>query len=646
METLVDNFIKAIGWSIFHSLWQGALVYGILLMIVMGFPKLSSKTKHNLAYTALCVMFMGFCITFFSLFNLPQESIASSPADPYFGLAYTQYLSELPPRWSSFTEGLFPYIVAMYGLGLVVQIILLLSGYQRILKLKQAGRKAVPAGWAIAFQEIKNTLKIGRDIGFYLSSNVNVPLVIGYFKPVVLFPVALATQMDLKQVEAILIHELSHIRRNDYLFNLAKTVMETVLFFNPFIWLSSKFINIEREHACDDLVLKHTGAPLTYAHALLKLELLKSKDAPMLSLAATGKTQHLYQRIKRITDMKTNYMNAKQRLLAISLTIATIVSLAWVSPLKSESVVVNAKAKLNNMMGTPIFEPVQEISEAVRKEASTVLPNQDTLKKKRTIWIVPTDEKGNTKEYNSLEEIPDSVKRQMNIKYNSKNRSYSVGPGSASGSPAGRDTITLYKKLAPGRGFKNFDSSDPKKIGEEARKIAEEARKQAEEIRKYYNSPEWKQQIEEIAGDSKAAGRIAKEMEVRVNSPAFRAHLQDIMIKGEKIREKFNSEDWKKQMEELKEFQNSKEFKELQEKQKKELDKLKKKKGIKADIDNAFMGYSPTAIRISGIPSITIAPAAPDAPAAPAPSKLSAPAAAPAPSAPDAPAAPKAPSAQ
>ena len=158
---------------------------------------------------------------------------------------------------------------------------------------------------------------------------MNVPLVIGYFKPVVLFPIALATQLELNQVEAILIHELSHIRRNDYALNLMKTVIETLLFFNPFVWLAGKFISIEREHACDDLVIKHTGTPLTYAHALLKLELLKDKEAPTLSLAATGTNQYLYQRIKRITNMKTTYINAKQQLVIFALTLSTVLSLAW-----------------------------------------------------------------------------------------------------------------------------------------------------------------------------------------------------------------------------------------------------------------------------------------------------------------------------
>lgn len=604
METMVNNFINATGWSIFHSLWQGALIYGILLVLVTALPKLSSRTKHNLAYAALCLMFAGFCITFFSLFNLASESGKTVPANIYPPLIYASYLSELPSGWRSFTEGLFPYIVAIYGLGLVIQIIVLLSGYQKIKKLKNADRLYVPEDWALAFAEIRSALKISREVGFSLSQKVNVPLVIGYFKPVVLFPVALATQLELKQVEAILIHELSHIRRNDYLFNLAKTVMETVLFFNPFVWLSGKLINIEREHACDDLVLKHTGAPLTYAHALLKLELIKSKDAPALSLAATGKTQHLYQRIKRITDMKTNYMNAKQRLLAISLTIATVISLAWASPLKSEEVIENARKKMDNMIKAPVFQSVKEISETVRLEAAAVAPNQDTIKKKTRVKIVTTDEKGNTKEYNSLKEMPDSLRRDVMVR---------VMPGPARPGRMADSLIILHGEKAPRLRNWDFDPAD-------SRKIAEEARKQAEEIRKYYNSEEWKKKLEEIALD---AAKNAKDYELHFSAPEFREQMREFRVDGEKLREKLNSGEWKKEMDKLKEFLSSKEYKDLKEKQKKEIEKLKKKKGIDTKIGDAISIPVPTSLPYAYFAPVTpkaqVPTVAPEAPIAPAP---------------------------
>lgn len=294
---MINNLIKAIGWSILHSLWQGAIIYAMLFIVLMAWPKMNSRLKHNLAFGSLFLIFASFCFTFFTVFELPTTS--TSIESIAFNEAAYQNLSELSRNFNFKTEAYFPMVVTVYLVGIIFQLLILLSSYVKLKKLKQVSTLSVPAEWSRIFELTLTQLKINKTVKFFLSSKVNVPLVIGFFKPVVLFPVALATQLDLKQVEAILIHELSHIRRNDYLINLVKTCIETLLFFNPFVWLTTKFIHIEREHACDDLVVNFTGTPLTYAHALLKLELLKDKQTPSLSLAATGKNQHLYQRIKK-----------------------------------------------------------------------------------------------------------------------------------------------------------------------------------------------------------------------------------------------------------------------------------------------------------------------------------------------------------
>ena len=215
-----------------------------------------------------------------------------------------------------------------------------------------------------------------------------------------LFPVALAAQMDMRHVEAILIHELSHIRRNDYVFNLIRTMIETILFFNPFVWLTGKFIDIEREHACDDLVVTLTNAPLTYAHALLQVELLADKSSPLFALAATGNNQHLYQRIKRITDMKTNYMNSKQKLFAVTLTIATIASLAWISPAKSEKQQKRSKVQKTAVVAAPTVQ----------------LPLDTGKKKLKNIVIVKKPgEPDVIKSFDSIIINPDSQAKHLGI---------------------------------------------------------------------------------------------------------------------------------------------------------------------------------------------------------------------------------------
>ena len=267
MEALLNNLTNSIGWSIIHSLWQGAIIYAVLFIVLSSFPKMSARLKHNLSFGSLLLIFISFTITFLSIFEFPSTAVSKIDTHQITYQDFIQFNIS-----STFkTETYLPLVVSLYLLGLTIQLFVLISSYIKLKNLKRLSTLAVPTEWKNIFDLTLSQLKINKTVKFYLSPKVNVPLVIGFIKPVVLFPIALATQLDIKQVEAILIHELSHIRRNDYLINLVKTCIETLLFFNPFVWLTTKLIQIEREHACDDLVVDITGTPLTYAHALLKL---------------------------------------------------------------------------------------------------------------------------------------------------------------------------------------------------------------------------------------------------------------------------------------------------------------------------------------------------------------------------------------
>ncbi|RZL13698.1 MAG: M56 family metallopeptidase, partial [Pedobacter sp.] len=344
-----------------------------------------AKYKHNLAFGSILLMF-GFFI--FNLSSILLKNVASqNTIGNVENLNATQYLNTIPENLYSKIEQYFPIVVVFYIIGIALQLFVIVKGYNKLARFKKENLSLVSEGWNDIFKKVTANLKISKHIKFHLSSIVNVPLVIGYLKPIVLFPVALVNELDNDQVEAILIHELSHIRRNDFLLNLIKTAIETFLFFNPFVWMAGRFIHIEREHACDDLVLKLTGKPLNYAHALLKLELLKDKNSPAYALAATGKTQNLYQRIKRITNMKTNYLNAKQQMAALTLGIACLFSVAWINPAKKE-----------------IKKTTKKVEIISAKNISTnAVVFMDTTKK-RKIKIVTVDANGKKTEYNSVKD--------------------------------------------------------------------------------------------------------------------------------------------------------------------------------------------------------------------------------------------------
>ena len=487
MEALVNNIIKATGWSIFHSLWQGTLLYGLLLITLLLIPKLSARMKHNLAYITLSMIFSCFCLTFFSVFTWPPLSSVSSSLGRV-----------IPVSLGKQAEFYFPMLVSIYGIGLLMQVVILAGGYRKLWKLKMSPKVAVPNDWQVLFERITRELKVNKNVKFYLSDRVSVPLVLGYIKPIILFPISFASQLEMVHVEAILIHEMAHIRRNDFLLNSVKTVMETILFFNPFTWLCSSMIEREREHACDDIVVQKTHTPLTYAHALLQIELINEKQTPVFAMAASGNNQNLYQRIKRITDMKTTYNTTKQQLLAITVTVITLVSLAWINPVTSKTTV---KKKI-----------VAVKTATIAYTASTAwAPAQDTLKKKSV-----------------------TVTKNKSSKVKGKPAPPPPVP------PAGMEMPAPPPPHAP----TNLPAPPPPPVEPDAATI-EKIKKQAEEISRYYQSPAWKKHEAELK-------RVAVDMQKHVKSDAWKQQVEKARKEGMAMARLVNTPQFKKEMEALK----------------------------------------------------------------------------------------------
>src|SRR5690606_15088226 len=200
----------------------------------------------------------------------------------------------------SLLERILPWLASIYILGLLFQLIFFGNSFSKLRQLRRSGLSEAPIEWLISLQELHQKLGIPRKVSLYLSDKVSLPLTLGHLKPLILFTIAFVNKMGIKQVESVLLHELAHIKRNDYLFNLIKVAIETILFFNPFIWLLSRHIDTEREHACDDIVVEQIQSPIVYAQALLAVEEAKRCTSTPYAMSITGKQHHLLHRIQRI----------------------------------------------------------------------------------------------------------------------------------------------------------------------------------------------------------------------------------------------------------------------------------------------------------------------------------------------------------
>ncbi|WP_134089756.1 M56 family metallopeptidase [Olivibacter sp. XZL3] len=493
-------FIYALGWSLLHSLWQGALLAGTAYVLVSVFY-LSAKEKVDLLFSFLCLLLVGFIGTYVSY--LPD--FTETPAADNFPMKEGVDLLALVNVEKGFRpEPYFPYLAVVYILGVGFHFVRLMGGYKNIARLKSAVRLAVPDSWDTIFSRLKDEMGIGKAIGFYLSEKVEIPTVIGYFKPVILFPVAALSALDIKQVETILVHELTHIRRNDYLLNILKCLMEAILFFNPFVRVLCRMLEKEREHTCDDEVLNRGGDAMVYAYALLSLESIRTKSSSALVLGAFNDKEHLLERIKRITLMKKATLHVKHKVAAFALLMAGLVGLAWISP-SSDSIPKPPKAP------EPQVSTLPEPPVPVAPDTSVSVPVPP-------VPLAPSD----------------PAKKDDTVKKEVQKQAFFSSKEWQDYQRALRSHADSARQHAAAIG-KFFNSSEWKGNQEDLKKNNAEIVKQSQAMKEFFDSPAWKESVEELAAKASELGRLAAKDHAYFDSPAWKAKEKEMQESSKKM---------------------------------------------------------------------------------------------------------------
>lgn len=522
MELLLSTFTKALGWAMIHSLWQGAALYAVIGLLYLSFPKQSAKHKFYIAFTGQLMMLTVFLGTFLYYVNIPALLMQQQEINTY--LPITPFLHENQENFQRI-ELLFPWFSAVYIIGLLIQLVIFSNSYTRLSYLKRNGLSEAPVEWVHAFQELGGLLKVSKRVRFYLSDKISVPLTVGHFKPLILFPVALVNQLNMQQVEAILLHEIAHIKRNDYFINLISVLIETVLFFNPFVWLLTKHIQKEREHACDDVVLQKLGSPITYAQALLSLETIKETVPVPYAMAATGNKHHLLQRIKRITQMEKNYIHVKQHLFALAISTLAFATIAWIAPdcpaAKAAQQEVWPLDGSSTEETTSLHLTLQDSSIAKKSTSSW---SADTLKSERKTTIIYRNDELKEAELDKHLNSPAWKERIAKIEGDAKKIEAYYN------SPEWKEKIAKVTEHSSRAAEKHMNSQEWK---DKINKIVDEAKT----VEVYYNSPEWKEKI--AAMEHKTSIAIEKYMD----SPAWKEKAFQIeqVYNAPEMKEKINS---------------------------------------------------------------------------------------------------------
>jgi TonB family protein len=302
MATIDYPLIEQLGLTLLHFLWQGALL-GILywLALVIGRPA-SARTRYNLAVGTLLALGLMPVLTFayLSSASAGAATLAGATAGSTWsseGLAVMQLVVSATGQDQAIT--LLTWTVAGWLAGVLLLSARLVLGWHYITRLKRSARRDALAHLKPSLDRLRAAMGIRKSVALAVSDRIPSPVVVGWLKPLILFPPALVARLSANQVEMILAHELAHIRRNDHLINLIQIVIETLLFYHPVVALVSRQIRIERENACDDLALASTQDRLAYVEMLASLERFR-QPGPSLTLGLQD--GQILGRIRRLVE--------------------------------------------------------------------------------------------------------------------------------------------------------------------------------------------------------------------------------------------------------------------------------------------------------------------------------------------------------
>jgi beta-lactamase regulating signal transducer with metallopeptidase domain len=390
-------FLQALGYAIANSLWQVALLW-LVVVLLNSIVNFAAATRYRIALTAQFGAFAWFLVTFKVYFQqctaavLALDSLNITNENAWIVTPQGTSFRSSVLAWTIKIEQLLPFLSIAYLFLLVFLCVKWIRSYRKAQYIRSSGLQKIDVEWRLFVQKVATQLNIKPKVQIFLSAVVNSPLTIGYLKPVILIPIASITHLTPQQLEALILHELAHIKRADYFINLLQSVIEITLFFNPFTQLLSRHIRNERENSCDDWVLQFQYNPSMYAEALLRMAHLQG--APAFAMQARGNKGELLPRVKRMLNQQEKNFNYKQHLVALLVMTGVLSTTAWLQPGKHNTLAASQQNSaqrsvviepITARVDNPLFNPVFFLAKPLQEEVRTAKTKAKEAEKIRAV---------------------------------------------------------------------------------------------------------------------------------------------------------------------------------------------------------------------------------------------------------------------
>ncbi len=305
-EWIPEHLLYALGWTLVHSVWQLILIAGLLWIALRIVQSKSPDFKYKLALGGMglsLIVAVGTFIYEYSLFNpVSAQNLNSFQViflDQAAGSSELNFESTIQ-NLVNWIEIQLPLLVNIWFLGALLFMFRLVNSLSELRTMRKASSESNDFQLEKMLYRLSGKLGIDKIPALRITQAGQSPVTFGFLKPIILIPAGLIFHLSPAQLEAIIAHELAHVKRNDYLANLLQSGLEVLFFYHPCYWWMSQTVKEMRENAADDLVIQAGVSPKELAYALAEVLNFARQNPPELALAAGKRRNPTLQRIKRI----------------------------------------------------------------------------------------------------------------------------------------------------------------------------------------------------------------------------------------------------------------------------------------------------------------------------------------------------------